>query len=104
MAKQYVWIGVAIGVFLAGIGIGYSVFATSNQPVWNQQMFSSMMQNPQMMNQWNQQIMDSQTGRQQMMISMMQNQQFMNEMMNNQQFQDQMIQQMNQNHNFTQSP
>lgn len=37
-----------------------------------------------------------------MMMSMMQNQQFMNTTMDNQQFQDQMIEQMIQNHNFTQ--
>ncbi len=61
-----------------------------------------MMQNPQMMNQWNQQMMSSQVGRQQMMVSMMQNSQFMSQMMNDPQFQSQMIQHMSQNHDFMQ--
>ncbi len=32
VASQYVWIGIAVGVFFAGIGIGYAVFQSSNQP------------------------------------------------------------------------
>lgn len=103
MASQYVWIGIAIGVFLAGIAIGYGVVVNS-QPVWNQQMFNNMMQqNPQMMNQWNQQMMNDQTGRQQMMMSMMGNQRFMSDMMSDPRFQSQIIQHMSQNHDFTQS-
>jgi hypothetical protein len=66
-------------------------------------MFSQMMQDRNMMNQWNQQMMTDQMGKQQVMTSMMQNQQFMNDMMNDPQLQDQMMQSMRQNHNFTQN-
>ena len=104
MTSQYVWIGIAVGVFLVGIAVGYGIFANSVKPMWNQQMFNNMMQqNPQMMNQWNQQMMNDQTGRQGMMMSMMQNQEFMSDMMSDPQFQNQMIQYMGQNHDFTQS-
>lgn len=107
MSSKHVWIGIAAGAFAAGIAIGYVVILSTSQlqmPVWNQQMFNTMMQqNPQMANQWTQQMMQDQTGRQQMMTSMMQDQQFMNGMMNQPQFQEQMMQQMGQNHNFTQS-
>jgi uncharacterized membrane-anchored protein YhcB (DUF1043 family) len=103
MASNYLWIGIAVGVFLAGIAIGYVIFIAGNSAMGNQQtMFSNMMQDPQIMDKWNQQMMNSPTGRQHMMLSMMQNQQFMNEMMNNHQFQDQTIEQMKQNHDFTQ--
>ncbi len=44
MASQYVWIGIMIGVFLAGLGVGLAIFSN----IYNQQ---SMMQNPQTLNQ-----------------------------------------------------
>ena len=106
MTNQKGWIGISIGVFLVGIAIGYVAFASAQSSMgsWSPQMMDNMMtQNPQMVNQWNQQIMNSQTGRQQMVTSVMQSPQFMSEMMNNTQFQGQMIAQMKQNHNFMQS-
>lgn len=106
MPSQYVWIGIAAGVFFAGLAAGYGIFL-STQPrmtMFNEQMFNSMMQqNPETANQWTQQMMRHQTGSQQMMTSMMQDQQFMQDMMNQTQFQEQMIQQMRQNHNMTQN-
>lgn len=106
MASQYVWIAIAVGVFFAGLAVGYGIFL-STQPqttMWNPQMFGGMMQqNPQMANQWTQQMMQDQTGRQQMMTSMMQDQQFMNDMMNQPQFREQMIQNMQENHDFTEA-
>ncbi|HLG37913.1 MAG TPA: hypothetical protein VI338_07240 [Nitrososphaera sp.] len=93
MATKYVWIGIAVGVFAAGIAIGYSIFAATSQPPFMQmnqnQMFSQMM--------------NDQMGRQQMMTSMMQNEQFMTDMMDDPQFQDRMMQSMRQNHNITQN-
>ena len=32
MINQYFWIGITIGVFFAGIGIGYGVLQTTYQP------------------------------------------------------------------------
>jgi hypothetical protein len=68
MVKQSVWIGIAIGVFFAGLGIGYAAFQPSQSsfmPMTTQQMqqmvnnpqamnswMNTMMQNPQQMNQW----------------------------------------------------
>lgn len=107
MADQKVWIGIAIGVFLAGIGLGYVAFATAQSSwmgFWSPQMMNNMMmQNPQVAIQWNQQMMNTQMGRQQMMSSMMQNPQFMSEMMNTTQFQSQIVNEMGQNHSFMQN-
>ena len=103
MASQYLWLGIA-AAFAAGIAVGYIVFLGSQaqMPMSQQQMMNGMMQNPQMMRDWTNQMMNSQSGRQQMMTSMMQNQEFMDQMMGDPQFQDQMISQMRQIHNFTQ--
>ncbi len=119
MVKQSVWIGIAIGVFFAGLGIGYGVFQsaqTNFMPMTTQQM-QQMMNNPEAMNNWmNTMMQNSQFSQwmmepmrnnppmmpnmmnpwmndpqlqQQMYDMMLQNQQFMQGMMNNQQFQQQ---------------
>src|SRR5574337_1757531 len=118
MTSQYVWIGITIGVLVAGIGIGYAVFINTYNPyammmgnpaMFNQMMvrnpqFSGqymgyMMQNPQYMNQWmsqNPQYMSQWMGsmmqdpqlRQQMYNYMLQNQDFMYNMMKNSNFQN----------------
>ena len=91
MAKQSVWIGIAIGVFFAGIGIGYGVFQptqTSFMPMTAQQM-QQMMNNPTTMTNWMNPMMNEPQLRQQMYDMMLQNQQFMQGMMSNQQFQQQ---------------
>jgi hypothetical protein len=79
VSNRYIWIGITIGVFFAGIGIGYLVYTNTYNPVtmmqnqqfmqkmmqdpqFHQQMMSNIVQNPQMMSQW--------------MGTMMQNQQF----------------------------
>jgi hypothetical protein len=55
MANQYVWIGTAVGVFLACISIGYAVFAYSAPTqVFGPQMMQQMQTDLQMMNQMNQ--------------------------------------------------
>lgn len=43
LAKQYMWNGIAGGVFFADLGISSAIFMNSYNP--------SMMQNPQMFNQ-----------------------------------------------------
>jgi plastocyanin len=68
-----VWIGITVGVFFAGLGIGSAIFMNSYNPY--------MMQNPQFTNSWmnnmmsNQQMMNTWTN------SMLQNPQFMNQWM-----------------------
>ncbi|MDP3780352.1 MAG: hypothetical protein Q8Q69_04085 [Nitrosopumilaceae archaeon] len=91
MVKQSVWIGIAIGVFFAGIGIGYGVFQsaqTNFMPMTTQQM-QQMMNNPGTMTNWMNTMMNDPQLRQQMYDMMLQNQQFMQGMMNDQQFQQQ---------------
>jgi len=125
-------IAIAVGIFVAGIGIGYVIFANtynpytmmSNQAAFNQMMgsnqqFSSqyiryMMQDPQYMGQWmsqNPQYMGQWMGsmiqnpqlRQQMYDYMFQNKDFMYGIMGNQTFQNQyMGPWMMQNPNFQQ--
>jgi plastocyanin len=117
VVNQYIWIGIAVGVFIAGIGIGYAAFINNYNPytmMGNPTMFSQMMgknpqfagqymeymmQNPQYMNQWisqNPQYMGQWMGsmmqdpqlRQQMYNYMLQNQDFMYNMMGNSAFQN----------------
>jgi hypothetical protein len=112
MANQAIWIGIAVGVFFAGLGIGYAVFSASTPvmgPGNRQQMMAQMMSDPQVMNDWMNQIMANPQTMQKMhdvmmnnpqhmqtmintmgpnmMGHMMQNQQFMHEMMMDPQFQ-----------------
>jgi hypothetical protein len=72
MTSQNVWIGITIGVFFAGLGIGFVIFSNSNQTMYafhNQSMFNQMMeQNPQAMT-W---MMNEPQFRQQMFQQMMQ--------------------------------
>jgi len=108
-----------VGVFFAGLGIGYAVLQSYNQPnftinpqqmqqmmsnpqlmaQWHQTMVTNpqamnqwmniMANNPNLMNQWMEKAMDDPQLRQQMYGMMFQNQQFMQSMMNNAQFQHQ---------------
>ena len=91
MVSQAILIGIAVGVFFAGLGIGYAAFQSYNQPNFAmmtpqqmQQMMNNpqemnqwMMQNPQMMNQWMGNMMNDPQLQQQMYSQMMQNNQFM---------------------------
>ncbi|WP_316506828.1 hypothetical protein [Nitrosopumilus sp.] len=45
MTSQYIWIGIAVSVFVAGIGIGYGVWQSSTSGL------AGMMMSPQQMNQ-----------------------------------------------------
>lgn len=86
-------IGIAVGVFFAGIGIGYTIFINTYNPyttmMGNPQMFNQMMtKNPQMMNQWMGSMMSDPQLREQMYDQMFQNQQFMYGMMGNPNFQN----------------
>ena len=49
MANQYLWVGITIGIFVAGLGLGYAInqyTVTSNMMAQNMQ---HMMQNRQFM-------------------------------------------------------
>ena len=69
MVSQYVWIGIAAGVFVAGLGIGFAAMQNSSP--------GPMMMSPQQMPQ----MMSDPEFRQQMRDNMAQNRQFMQEAM-----------------------
>ena len=64
MVNTSILVGILVGVFLAGIGGAYAIFANTYGP-------AVTMQNPQMMNQWVGSMMQDPTTRQQMMSGMM---------------------------------
>lgn len=70
--KTSYWIGIAVGVFFAGLGIGYAVFPRNfdnmymnpkqmqnmiNDPNFRQQIMTRWRQNPQTMSDWMNQMM-----------------------------------------------
>lgn len=100
MTSKYAWYAIAGGLFVAGIAIGYQIFASTYAPgfMFNQQT----MMNPQMAGQWTQGMMSNQQTRQQMQAQIQQDQQFMYEMMDDPEFQALMIERMQQNPQFSQ--
>ena len=99
MVSQYIWIGIIVGVFFAGIGIGYAALQSNttvpmmmtpqqmqqmmNNPKQMTQWHQTMMDNPQAMNNWMNTMMNDPNRMNQMMGMMMQNPQFGNWMMGN---------------------
>jgi len=84
MVSQGILIGVAVGVFFAGLGIGYAALqsTTPTSPMMmNSQQMQQMMNDPQMMNQWMNNMMNDPQQMQQMHDMMMSNPQHMNQMM-----------------------
>jgi hypothetical protein len=73
MANQAIWIGIAVGVFFAGLGVGYAVFQSSPSSVTlsRQQMMSQMMSDPDAMNDWMNNMMSNQEAMQKMHQTMM---------------------------------
>jgi len=71
MVRQSVWIGITIGVFFAGLLIGYAILQSSapTMPMMNSQQMQQMMNDPQFMNQWQQQMMQNPQQMQQWMSS-----------------------------------
>ena len=93
MVSQAILIGIAVGVFFAGLGVGYAAFHSYNQPnfaMMTPQQMQQMMNNPQMMTQWHQTMMNNPQAMNSWMNTMMQNpqamQSMMNQMMQNPQF------------------
>jgi hypothetical protein len=106
MTNRYVWIGIAVGVFVAGIGIGYTVFVNTYNPYTmmyqNSPMFNQMMgRNPQFAGQYMEYMMQDPQLRQQMYNDMFENKDFMYNMMSNPNFQNQYMGPWMMNDNFT---
>lgn len=91
--KKEVWIGITVGVFFAGFGISYAIFASIYDPTTmkfrNQDLFDQMISNnPKMTARWMDSMMNDPMMQQQMMDQMMQNPEFMQQMTNNNQMMD----------------
>jgi hypothetical protein len=99
MVNQNVWIAIAVGVFVAGIGIGYGIFSSSQVmpfPMMGGSM-SSLMNNPQS----TQQMMQDPDFRNEMMEFMIQDTDHMNQwMLEDPQHISMMIEEMKKNHDF----
>jgi len=128
MVNQYIWMGITIGIFITGLGIGYAInqyTVTPNMMAQNmqhmmqdqtqrQQLMSQWAQNPQLMNDWMITMMSNPQTMQQMHDMMMNNPEHMQTMMqmmgpnvmgmmmNDPQMQQQMMSTMMQNHQFMQ--
>ena len=102
MVSQYVWVGIVVGVFVAGIGIGFTVLQSTTgpgpmnfgnmspqqmrdamqDPDFRQNMMNEFRNNPQSMRTWMGPMMNDPELQSQMRGNMMQHSQFMQEMMN----------------------
>ena len=98
MISQYVWLGIVIAVFVAGIGMGYGMFQQNvnlNYAMPDQQQMQYMMNDPQFMSQWNQQMTQNPQAMNQWMNFMIQNPQagkwMIGPMVNNQQYMQSVI-------------
>lgn len=84
MVSRSMLAGIAVGVFFAGLGVGYGVFYSTqtNFAHMTPQQMQQMMNNPQMMSQWHQTMMNDPQAFDGWMNTMMQNPQHMNQLMN----------------------
>ncbi|HSB84607.1 MAG TPA: plastocyanin/azurin family copper-binding protein [Nitrosarchaeum sp.] len=95
MVSKPILIGIIIGVFFAGLGIGYAVlqFGQPNYSNMTPQQMQQMMNDPKQMTQWHQTMMNNPQAMSNWMNTMMQNPNMMNQwmgtMMNNPNFQQQ---------------
>lgn len=83
MASQAIWIGIAVGVFFAGLGVGYAVFQSSPSSVTlesRQQIMAQMMSDPAAMNDWMNQMMANPQAMQKMHEVMINNPDHMQQM------------------------
>jgi len=86
VVSQSVWVGIAIGVFFVGIGISYAIFSNTYNPSTlkfaNQELFDQMMsQNPKMMANWMETMMQDTQFHDQAMDYMANNPEQMNQWM-----------------------
>ena len=99
MVNQNIWIAIAVGVFVAGIGIGYGIFSSS-QVMPSSMMggsMNSLMNNPQAM----QQMMEDPDIRNEMIELMIQDTDHMSQwMLEDPQHISMMVEEMKKNHDF----
>ncbi len=86
MASQPIWIGIVIGVFFVGIGVSYAIFSSTYDPntmkFSNQELFDQMVsQNPKMMGNWMETMMEDTQFHDQAMDYMAKNPEQMNQWM-----------------------
>src|SRR5574338_578585 len=84
MVSQAILIAMAVGVFFAGLGIGYAVFQSYNQPnyaMMTPQQMQQMMNNPEVMNKWMNTMMSNPKTMNQWMGTMMNNPDFQQQYM-----------------------
>jgi len=84
--NQSIWVGIIVGVFFVGIGVSYAIFSNTDNPntmkFANQEIFDQMMsQNPKMMGNWMETMMQDAQFHDQMMDYMVKNPEQMNQWM-----------------------
>ena len=84
--NSYIWVGIVIGVFFVGIGVSYTIFSNTDNPsimkFANQEIFDQMMsQNPKMMVNWMETVMQDEQFHNQAMDYMAKNPEQMNQWM-----------------------
>jgi len=106
MARQAIWIGITIGVFFAGVGISYAILSTTynlnTMKFANQELFEQMMsQNPKMMGNWMETMMQDAQFHDQAMDYMAKNPEQMNQwMIHDPKHVEEMSTAMSENHDF----
>ena len=106
MVSQYIWIGIVVGVFFVGIGVSYAIFSSTYDPntmkFANQNMFDQMMsQNPKMMANWMETMMEDAQFHDQAMDYMAKNPEQMNQwMVHDPKHVEEMSAAMRENHDF----
>ncbi len=104
--KNEIWIGIAVGVFFVGIGVSYAIFSNTNNPntmkFANQEIFDQMMsQNPKMMANWMETMMQDEQFHNQVMDYMAKNPEQMNQwMVHDPKHVEEMSTAMKENHDF----
>lgn len=104
MTSKYIWAGIAMGTFFAGLGIGYAIYLNTYSPTMmfqNPQMWDQLMvRSPEGMRQWMNTMLTDPQMSSYMMGQMYQNPRFMQQMMSNPQHMQLMNEYMGQNATF----
>jgi len=106
MVSQSIWIGIIVVVFFVGIGVSYAIFSntdnSSTLKFANQEIFDQMMsQNPKMMGNWMETMMQDTQFHDQMMDYMAKNPEQMNQwMVHDPKHVEEMSTAMSENHDF----
>jgi len=106
MVSRYVWIGIVVGVFFVGIGVSFTIFASTYDPntmkFQNQELFDQMIsQNPKMTANWMETMMQDAQFHDQAMDYMAKNPEQMNQwMVKDPKHVEEMATAMKENHDF----